>query len=275
MNNRLTNKLIVAPYSIWMVGFIIIPLIFVLYYGLTNDSGAFTLENVKAFFNEVHIKSFTKALYLAFVSTLICILLAYPIALIFRSSKTSKSSFIIYVFILPMWMNGLLRIYAWLTLIERKGIINMVLTALNLPNINIVNTNIAIILGMVYDFLPFMILPLYNSLMKIKDDTLNAARDLGADELTVFLKVILPLSVPGMVSGVTMVFIPALTTVVISNILGGGSILLVGNVIEQEFLTTANWHLGSGISLVLIIFILVVMGIANVFTDDENQVVMS
>lgn len=275
MNNKVTNRILATPYTIWMIGFIIIPLIFVFYYGLTGTSGKITLDNVAAFFNSVHIKSFVKSLYLAFVSTLICIILAYPIALIFRASKTKRSSFIIYLFILPMWMNGLLRIYAWLTLIEKKGMINLLLNMLHLPTINIVNTETAIILGMVYDFLPFMILPLYNSLMKIKEDTLNGARDLGADEFTVFSKIILPLSVPGMVSGITMVFIPALTTVVISDILGGGNILLIGNVIEQEFIKTNNWHLGSGISLVLLIFVLVVMGITNLFTDDENQVVMS
>lgn len=271
MNSKLRNKLVAAPYSIWMVGFIVIPLIFVVYYGLTNDANAFTLDNIISFFNPIHLKSFLQAFKLAFISTLICIILAYPIALIFRNSKTKKSSFVVYVFILPMWMNGLLRIYAWLTLIEKRGVINLILAKLGLPGINIVNTEIAIILGMVYDFLPFMILPLYNALMKIKDDTLNGARDLGASEIQVFTRVIFPLSIPGMVSGITMVFIPALTTVAISYMLGGGLFLLIGNVIEQEFLTTSNWHLGSGLSLVLIIFIFIVMGITNKFTDKDEE----
>lgn len=271
MNSRLRNKLVAAPYSIWMIGFIVIPLIFVVYYGLTNDANAFTLDNIISFFNPIHFKSFLQAFKLAFISTLICIILAYPIALIFRNSKTKKSSFVVYVFILPMWMNGLLRIYAWLTLIEKRGVINLILTKFGLPSINIVNTEIAIILGMVYDFLPFMILPLYNALMKIKDDTLNGARDLGASELQVFTRVIFPLSIPGMVSGITMVFIPALTTVAISYMLGGGLFLLIGNVIEQEFLTTSNWHLGSGLSLVLIVFIFIVMGITNKFTDKDEE----
>ncbi|MBQ2205232.1 MAG: ABC transporter permease [Lachnospiraceae bacterium] len=274
MNSRLRRNLIAAPYSIWMIGFIIIPLIFVVFYGLTNDNFNFTLANIASITDPVHLKSFWKAFYLAFISTIVCILLAYPIALIFRNSKTNKSSLIVYLFILPMWMNGLLRIYAWLTLIERKGVINLILSAIGLPNINIVNTEIAIVLGMVYDFLPFMILPLYNSLSKIKEDTLNGARDLGANELQVFIKIIFPLSIPGMVSGITMVFIPALTTVAISYMLGGGLYLLIGNVIEQEFLTTANWHLGSGISLVLIIFIFIVMGITNKFTDKDEEISM-
>ena len=271
MNSRLRNKLVAAPYSIWMIGFIVIPLIFVVYYGLTNDANAFTLDNVVSFFNPIHFKSFLQAFKLAFISTLICIILAYPIALIFRNSKTKKSSFVVYVFILPMWMNGLLRIYAWLTLIEKRGVINLILTKFGLPSINIVNTEIAIVLGMVYDFLPFIILPLYNALMKIRDDTLNGARDLGASELQVFTRVIFPLSIPGMVSGITMVFIPALTTVAISYMLGGGLFLLIGNVIEQEFLTTSNWHLGSGLSLVLIVFIFIVMGITNKFTDKDEE----
>ncbi len=277
MNSKLRNKLIVAPYTIWMIGFIVIPLLFVMYYAFTNDSYTFTLNNIISFFdfeNPIHLKSFLKAFKLAFISTLICLILAYPIALIFRNSKTKKSSFVVYVFILPMWMNGLLRIYAWLTLIEKKGVINLLLTALHLPNINIVNTEIAIVLGMVYDFLPFMILPLYNSLMKIHEDTLNAARDMGANELQVFTRVIFPMSTPGVVSGITMVFIPALTTVAISQMLGGGLFLLIGNVIEQEFLTTSNWHLGSGLSFVLIVFIFIVMGITNKFTDKDEEINM-
>ena len=275
MSSKAKNRILVMPYTLWMIGFIIIPLIFVLYYGLINNNNAFTLENVLSFFNPIHLKSFAKSFKLAFISTIICIILAYPIALIFRNSKTKQSSFIVYIFILPMWMNALLRIYAWLTLIEKRGVINLILTFFKLPNINIVNTEIAIVLGMVYDLLPFMILPLYNALMKINDDTLNGARDLGANEFQVFSRIIFPLSIPGMVSGITMVFIPSLTTVAISEMLGGGNFLLIGNVIEREFLITSNWHLGSGLSLVLIIFIFVVMGITNRWTDkDEDAVVI-
>lgn len=274
MKNNLKNNLMLLPYTMWALGFVIIPLVFVIYYALTNDAKLFTVDNLVSAFNPIHMKSFIKAFNLAGISTIICILLAYPIALIFRQSKTKSSSFIVYIFILPMWMNGLLRIYAWLTLIEKKGVINLLLTWFHLPNINIINTNIAIILGMVYEFLPFMILPLYNSISKIRNETINAARDLGANEFQVLTKVIIPLSFPGILAGVMMVFIPSLTTVVISNILGGGSILLIGNVIEQEFLTTANWHLGSGISMVLIIFIFIVMGIMSKFADKDGSVVM-
>ena len=277
MNSKIRNKLIAMPYTIWMIGFIVIPILFVIYYAFTNDNNYLTLDNIKSFFdfsNPIHFGSFLKAFKLAFMSTIICLILAYPIALIFRNSKTKNSSFIVYIFILPMWMNALLRIYAWLTLIEKRGVINIILSTLKLPTINIVNKEVAIILGMVYDFLPFMILPIYNSLMKINEDTLNGARDLGANELQVFTRVIFPMSRPGMISGITMVFIPALTTVAISQMLGGGLFLLIGNVIEQEFLTTSNWHLGSGLSFVLIVFIFIVMGITNKFTDKDEEINM-
>lgn len=264
------NDILALPYTIWMIGFIVIPLLFIGYFALTTRDGAFTLNNVIAFFEPVHLKSFLRALRLSFISTIICILLAYPVALILSEKKTGSKAFIIYIFVLPMWMNALLRIFAWLTLLERKGVINIILTYLKLPNINIINTNYAIILGMVYSFLPFMILPIYNSLMKIDDNTINASYDLGATKLQTLFKVILPLSIPGMVSGITMVFIPALTTIIISYILGGGEIFLIGDVIDQEFLFASNWNLGSGLSLVLIIFILIVMAITNRWTEGDE-----
>lgn len=264
------NTLLILPYTIWMTGFIIIPLFFVIFYAFTTRDGNFTLNNIIQFFDfadNVHIKSFYIAVKLAFISTLICIILTYPLALILKNKKLSAKSFIIYIFILPMWMNSLFRIYAWSTLLERKGIINAFLNFLHLPNIYIINTQYAIVLGMVYNYLPFMILPIYNSIMKIDDNILDAAKDLGSSFYNTFVKIILPLSFPGMLSGITMVFIPALTTIVISNILGGGNILLIGNVIEQEFLLTSNWHLGSGLSFVLIIFIFISMAITNKYSD--------
>ena len=264
------NYIMTLPYTIWMIGFIIIPLLFIIYYGLTNRSGQLTFDNILGFFDFIHLKSFYLAIKLSFISSLICILLSYPLALILRESHISKKSFMVYIFILPMWMNSLLRIFAWLTLLEKKGVINIILKFLHLPTINIINTNIAIVLGMVYNFLPFMILPIYNSIMKIDENLINAAYDLGADFKTTFFKVIFPLSIPGVVSGITMVFIPALTTIIISNILGGGEILLIGNVIEQEFIQTSNWQLGSGLSLVLIIFIFITMAISSKYYDKEE-----
>lgn len=264
------NNLLIVPYTIWMTGFIIIPLIFILFYAFTTRDGHFTLNNILSFFDfkeQVHIKSFMLAMWLSFISTLICIILTYPLALILKNKKLSAKSFIIYIFILPMWMNSLFRIYAWSTLLERRGVINSLLSFLHLPNIYIINTQYAIVLGMVYNFLPFMILPIYNSIMKIDDNILDAAKDLGSSFYNTFVKIILPLSFPGMLSGITMVFIPALTTIVISNILGGGNILLIGNVIEQEFLLTSNWNLGSGLSFVLIIFIFISMALTNKYSD--------
>ena len=165
-------------------------------------------------------------------------------------------------------MNFLLRTLAWQTLLEKNGVINNVLTFLGMPNIKIINTPAAIVLGMVYNFLPFMVLPLYNALSKIDENVINAARDLGAGSVYTFIRIILPLSVPGIISGITMVFVPALTTFVISSLLGGSKLLLIGDVIEQEFTRASNWHLGSGLSIVLMVFILFNMVLSAVFDKD-------
>ncbi len=262
------QKLLTAPYLVWSAAFIVIPLCMIFYYGLTDKSGAFTLENVISIASAEHAKALWLSLLLSFVSTLICLLLAYPLAMILAQKNVSRQSFIVLIFILPMWMNFLLRTLAWQTLLEKTGVINSVLSFLHLPTLNIINTPGAIILGMVYNFLPFMVLPLYNSLTKIDPNVVNAAYDLGANAVQTFLRVILPLSVPGVISGITMVFVPALTTFVISNLLGGSKILLIGNVIEQEFTQASNWHLGSGLSIVLMVFILINMLLTAIF--DKN-----
>ena len=197
--------------------------------------------------------------FAAVISTVICLLLAFPMAMILRESKYGKQGFLIFVIILPMWMNFLLRTMAWQVLLERQGVINALITAIGLPRQEMMNTPGAIVLGMVYDFLPFMILPIYNTVSKIDNHLIEAAYDLGATKGKVYTKVILPLSVPGIVSGITMVFIPALTTFVISNMLGGGKINLIGNIIEQEFTVNSNWYLGSGLSLVMMVFIILSM----------------
>lgn len=173
-----------------------------------------------------------------------------------------------------MWMNFLLRTLAWQTLLEKNGVINNILSFLHLPNINIINTPYAIILGMVYNFLPFMVLPLYNALSKIDENVINAARDLGADNVHTFFRIILPLSVPGIISGISMVFVPALTTFVISSLLGGSKILLIGNVIDQEFTQASNWNLGSGLSIVLMLFIILNMIASAVFDKDGEGSVL-
>ena len=246
----MSKKLLSGPYLIWMAGFTVIPLILIVYYGLTDRTGAFTLANVISITTAEHANALWLSLWLSFVSTLVCLLLAYPLAMILRKRGVGKGSFVVFIFILPMWMNFLLRTLAWQTLLERNGVINGILSALHLPT-----------QGMVYNFLPFMVLPIYNVLCKIDDNTINAAHDLGANFWQTFLFIWFPLSVPGIISGITMVFVPALTTFVISNLLGGSKILLIGNVIEQEFTRGSNWHLGSGLSLVLMVFILASMAL--------------
>ena len=272
MNNEnraaLGKKLLSGPYLFWMVGFTLIPLALIFWYGITDKSGAFTLQNVLAIASADHASALWLSLGLSLVSTLICLLLAYPLAMILRGRGQAASGFIVFIFVLPMWMNFLLRTMAWQTLLEKNGVINGILTWLHLPKQSLINTPWAIILGMVYNFLPFMVLPIYNVLSKIDDNTINAAKDLGANSFQTLLFIWLPLSIPGIISGITMVFVPSLTTFVISDLLGGSKILLLGNVIEQEFTKGSNWHLGSGLSLVLMVFILISM--AMIAKYDKN-----
>ena len=255
------RKLLVGPYLFWAVSFVIIPLLMIVYYGLTDKEGRFTFSNLGMMTSQENLKALGLALLLSLISTLICLVLAYPLAMILSEKNMNQTSFIVLIFILPMWMNFLLRTLAWQTLLEKNGVINNILHFLHLPEQSLINTPGAIVLGMVYNFLPFMILPIYNVLAKIDRDVLYAARDLGANNLQTFFKIILPLSVPGVISGITMVFVPSLTTFVISDLLGGSKILLIGNVIEQEFKQGSNWHTGSGLSLVLMIFIIASMAL--------------
>jgi len=266
--DRKVKRLLAGPYVIWAVGFIIIPLLMIFYYGLTDKEGYFTFINLAKITTPENLKSLGLALLLSLISTVICLILAYPLCMVLSNLKVNKSSFIVLIFILPMWMNFLLRTLAWQNLLERNGIINIVLGFFHLPALEIINTPYAIILGMVYDFLPFMVLPIYNVLSKIDKDLIAAARDLGANSVQTFLRIILPLSVPGIISGVTMVFVPALTTFVISDLLGGSKILLIGNVIEQEFKQGSNWNAGSGMSLVLMIFIIFSMALIAKYDKD-------
>ena len=264
----LGRALLSGPYLIWMIGFTIIPLALIFWFGITNKNGSLTLANITAIMNPDHWKALWLSLGLSLVSTILCLILAYPLAMILRGRGSSASGFIVFIFILPMWMNFLLRTMAWQTLLERNGVINGILAWLHLPKQNLINTPAAIVLGMVYNFLPFMVLPIYNVLAKIDDNTINAAKDLGANTLQTLFFIWLPLSLPGIISGITMVFVPSLTTFVISDLLGGSKILLIGNVIEQEFTKGNNWHLGSGLSLVLMVFILISM--AMIAKYDKN-----
>lgn len=262
------KKLLGTPYFLWSIVFILIPLGMVFYYGLTDRTGAFTLDNIISITTAEHAKALWLALLLSLIATVLCLLLAYPLAMILSNMGVNQHSFIVLIFILPMWMNFLLRTMAWQTLLEKTGVINSILNFLHLPALRIINTPYAIVLGMVYNFLPFMVLPIYNALSKIDRNIINAAKDLGANNVQVFFKITLPLSVPGIISGITMVFIPALTTFVISKLLGGSKVLLIGNVIEEEFTQASNWHLGSGLSIVLMLFIIVNMVLSAIFDKD-------
>lgn len=260
-----------GPYLIWTAAFIIIPLLMIVYYGLTDKNGAFTFHNVMEMGTPERLKALVLSLLLSLLATAICLLMAYPLALILNKMKTGATGFITTIFIIPMWMNSLLRILAWQTLLERNGVINQFLGMLHLPKLYIINTPYAIALGMIYDFLPFMLLPIYNALQKIDVNVVNAAYDLGANRFQTFWKVIFPLSLPGVISGITMVFVPALTTFVISDFLGGSKVLLIGNVIEQQFTQVGNWNVGSGLSLVLMIFILISMAIMQHYDKDTGE----
>lgn len=267
----ISKKGYTAPFVIWIIAGTIIPILTIAYYGITDRNGAFTFENITAMFNSQHLEALGMSLLLSVVSTVVCLVLAFPMALILRERRFGKQGFMIFVFILPMWMNFLLRTMAWQVLLERQGVINSVLTSIGLNRQEMMGTPGAVVLGMVYDFLPFMVLPIYNVVSKIDNRLIEAAYDLGAGKFYVFRRVIFPLSIPGIASGVTMVFIPALTTFVISNMLGGGKVNLIGNIIEQEFTVNSNWYLGSGLSLVMMVFIIVSMLIVQKFGDGEED----
>lgn len=269
------KKLLAGPYLVWTAAFIIIPLGMIIYYGFTNTSGEFTLQNIMEIGTRESLKALGLSVLLSLISTAICLVLAYPLAMILSNMPilsatpggdglaTNQTNFVVLIFILPMWMNFLLRTLAWQTLLEKNGVINSILSFLHIPSLNIINTPYAIVLGMVYNFLPFMVLPIYNVLIKIDRNVIHAARDLGANSSQTFIKIIVPLSLPGVISGITMVFVPALTTFVISDLLGGSKILLIGNVIEQKFKQGSSWNVGSGLSLVLMIFILISMAVMS------------
>ena len=255
----MSKKLFATPFLLWIACGTVIPLAVIAFYGFTDRSGAFTADNIMAIFSAEHAQALGLTLLLSLLSTVICFVLAFPLALVLKDSNIGQKGFMIFIFILPMWMNFLLRTMAWQVLLEKGGLINSLLEALHLPALEIINTPAAIVLGMVYDFLPFMVLPIYNTIMKIDNNIIEAAYDLGATKTKVLTHVLLPLSIPGIASGVTMVFVPSLTTFVISNMLGGGKINLIGNIIEQEFTTSSNWNLGSGLSLVMMVFIIISM----------------
>ncbi|NEX01316.1 spermidine/putrescine transport system permease protein [Pseudobutyrivibrio sp. NOR37] len=270
MINRLRTSFLATPYAVWILICTILPLFYILGYAITTPEGSFTLSNLTAIADPVHLSSLWLSIKVAFVTTIICLVLAYPVALILHNLKISNKGFVVFLFILPMWMNFMLRILAWQIILSNNGILNSILSAIGLPTVHILYTKAAVTLGMVYDFLPYMILPIYNALSKINDSVIEAAADLGANWWTTFTKITIPLSRDGILSGIIMVFVPALSSFVVSNLLGGGKVLLIGNVIEQEFTLARNWNLGSGLSIILMIFVLVSMSIMNRLDDSEN-----
>ena len=272
--NKKKLRILSVPYVLWIVGFTIIPLIFVFAKAFSAPAGGFTFDNLLAIFDPVHRKALILSIELAFISSLICILISYPAALILKSSKIKNKKSIMFIMILPMWMNFILRMLAIQMLISRNGIINHILSSLNLPTISIINKPFAIVLGMVYDYLPYMLLPVLNCVLAIPDDIIEASKDLGANRMTVLRKILIPLSLSGIGSGITMVFVPSMTEFVIANILGGGKIQLLGNVIEQEFSVSMNWNLGSGLSVTLMIFVLITTLMFGRASDTDRSFVI-
>ena len=258
------------PYAVWMVIFIVVPLILVATFAFTAEDGTATMENVSRVgeFAPVLMRS----IWLAAVATVICLVIGYPLGYIISRGGGSHSRTLLMLVMLPMWMNFLLRTYAWMTLLENNGLINRFFGFFGLGPFEMINTPGAVVLGMVYNYLPFMILPLYSIMTKIDNTTLEAAQDLGSNAVTTFTRVVLPLSMPGVKTGVTMVFVPSVSTFIISRMLGGGGNLLIGDLIDLQFLGNAyNPNLGAAISLVLMAIILLCMSVFNQFGDEEEM----
>ena len=275
MKNKNNQGIIPAsPYIVWSTLFIVIPLLIVVFFSFTvksGDSYSFSLENFKRLIDPNYLKVFWRSLLLAAKATLGCLILGYPVAYLISKMREGKRNILIMLFIVPMWMNFLLRTYAWLPILGKNGLINNFLVALGFSRINILYNDFAVLLGMIYNFLPFMILPIYTVLTKMDKDLINAAADLGADRKKIFTKIIIPLSMPGVISGITMVFMPAVSTFVISRILGGGQYMLLGNLIETQYTTMGDWNFGSAIAIFMMIIILISMAFMNKFegTDDK------
>ena len=258
------------PYIAWMVTFIIIPLGMVAYFALTNAQGQFTLENIAR--GGEHMSVLLRSIKLAAIATALCVVIAYPLAYILSRKQGFQKQTLSIMVMLPMWMNFLLRTYAWMTILENNGLINKFLSLLGIGPLQMINTQGAVILGMVYNYIPFMILPLYTTMCKIGNDVIEAAQDLGGSPLQVMAKVVIPLSLPGVSTGITMVFVPAISTFIISKMLGGGTNQLIGDIIELQFLGNSyNPNLGSAISLVLMVVVLLCMSIMSNFDDEEME----
>ena len=275
MKNRNKNLSFAAyPYVVWSAIFIVIPLLLIVFFSFTSKVDGrfvFSFENFQRLFEPIYFTVFIRSIWLAVLSTVSCLILGYPIAYIISKLPIKRRNMLILLFILPMWMNFLLRTYAWMAILGRDGLINTLLSYIGIGPIKMLYTDGAILLGMVYNFLPFMVIPIYTVLIKIDKNLVNAAYDLGANKAQAFRKVILPLSIPGIISGITMVFMPAVSNFVIPNLLGGGKYMLVGNLIEQQFTTIGNWNFGSALSIFMMILILISMAFMSKYEKNGKE----
>lgn len=259
-----------TPYILWMALFIIIPLGMVVFFALTDPQGNFTLENIAR--GGEHMGVLLRSIKLAAIATALCVLIAYPLAYILSRKKGFQKQTLFIMVMLPMWMNFLLRTFAWMTILENNGLINKFLGLFGIGPLQMINTQGAVILGRVYNYIPFMILPIYTTMCKIGDDVIEAAQDLGGNTFQVMARVVIPLSLPGVSTGITMVFVPAISTFIISKMLAGGTNQLIGDIIELQFLGNSyNPNLGSAISLVLMVVVLLCMSIMSNFDDEEME----
>lgn len=264
------------PFVLWSLIFVVLPLVLIVVYAFNGVKSMdlagfqFTLDNFTRFFESIYLRILGRSIWLAFLSTFVCLVMGYPVAYIISQMESRKASFYIMLFIIPMWMNFLLRTYAWITLLGRNGVLNRIIGLLGLGPMDMMYNEGAILMGMIYNFLPFMVLPIYTVLTKMDKSLIEAAKDLGATPRLVFQKVIIPLSIPGIMSGVLMCFIPALSTFVISSLLGGNKYYLVGNLIEQQYRFTGNWPFGSAVSVILIVIMLVMLAIFRKITNQDK-----
>lgn len=270
--SSLRAKLISSPYVVWSALFIVAPLIFVVYYSFTNPSGDFTIDNISAL--SKYAPTFLRSIWFGIVATVICLLIAFPLAYIISQKTEKVQRTLVMLVMLPMWMSFLIRTYSWMALLQDTGIINSFLAKLGIDPIHMINTSGAVILGMVYNFLPYMIMPIYSVTAKLDYSMVEAAQDLGGNRLTVIKRCIIPMSMPGVISGITMVFVPSVSTFYISQKLGGGSFDLIGDVIERQFQQSYNYNLGASLSLVLMVLILICMAVMNRFSGDEEGMVI-
>ena len=265
-----TSRWLAGPYLVWMTIFTVVPLLIVIWYAMTNSDGQFTFDNLTQIGRYSSV--FARSLILAAISTVVCLIMAFPVGYFLSRLRANKQHIMLMLIMLPMWMNFLLRTYAWMTLLEKNGLINKFFGLFGLGPFNMINTSGAVVLGMVYNYVPYMILPLYTSMTKIDQSLVEAAQDLGANTTKTLVRVLIPMSVPGISTGITMVFVPAVSTFVISRMLGGGSNLLIGDLIEMQFLGNSyNLNVGSAMSLVLMIIVLLCMSFTSSFDEDEME----